>query len=233
MNSTDSDQITYRVERSRRKTADIIVERNGEIFVRAPENVGADQIAEAVRKKRYWIHKTRAEWRDLNATRILREYRNGEEFFYLGRSYRLLLVSDQDEPLQLRNGRFCLRRDIVEAGCEAARDAFKAYYSLRGLQKITQRVNYFAPKIGIVPRKIEVRALGHRWASYSPAANLAFHWKCILAPARVVDYIVVHELCHQHYMDHTDAFWNEVDKVLPRYREHKDWLRRNGASLDV
>ena len=62
---------------------------------------------------------------------------------------------------------------------------------------------------------------------------LAFHWKCMMAPPTIIDYIVVHELCHFHHRDHTDAFWNEVDKVIPDYRERKEWLRKNGAGLDV
>ncbi|RLE35589.1 MAG: M48 family peptidase, partial [Acidobacteria bacterium] len=58
-------------------------------------------------------------------------------------------------------------------------------------------------------------------------------WKCMMAPQTIIDYIVVHELCHLHYPDHTDAYWNEVDKVMPGYRERKEWLRKNGAGLDV
>lgn len=54
-----------------------------------------------------------------------------------------------------------------------------------------------------------------------------------MAPQTVIDYIVVHELCHFRHRDHSDAFWNEVDKILPNYRERKEWLRKNGAALDV
>lgn len=187
-----------------------------------------------VEAKRYWIYKNLAEWRDLNATRVLREYRNGEGFLYLGRSYRLLLVADQEEPLLLKSGRFCLRRDLVDRGAiEAAKAAFRDYYIARGLERIGQRVSYYAPKVGVTPRSVDVRELGNRWASCSPKGNLAFHWKCMMAPQTIVDYIVVHELCHFHHLDHTDAFWNEVDKVLPAYRERKEWLRRQGAGFDV
>jgi predicted metal-dependent hydrolase len=94
-------------------------------------------------------------------------------------------------------------------------------------------VQYFAPKVGVTPGRIGVRELGHRWASSSPTGNLAFHRKCMMAPATIIDYIVVHELCHSHHLDHTDAVWNEVDKVLPNYWERKEWLRKNGASFDL
>ena len=164
----------------------------------------------------------------------MREYRNGEGFLYLGRSYRLLLVAGQEQPLVLKGGRFCLRRDLVDRGeVPAAKAAFRDYYVARGLERISRRVDYYAPKVGVTPRRTDTRELGNRWASYSPTGNLAFHWKCMMAPPTIIDYIIVHELCHFHYLDHTEAFWNEVDKVLPNYRERKEWLRNNGAAMDL
>jgi predicted metal-dependent hydrolase len=226
--------IAYKVVRTRRRTADIVIERDGRVLVRAPIAVGNNRIKDIVETKRYWIYKNLAEWRDLNATRVLREYRNGEGFLYLGRTYRLRLVAGQEESLVLKDGRFCLRRDLVDRGeIPAAQAAFRDYYQARGLERITKRVHYFAPKVGVTPGKIDVREMGHRWASCSPKGNLAFHWKCLMAPPTIIDYIVVHELCHFHHLDHTEAFWNEVDKVMPNYRERKEWLKVNGAAMDV
>lgn len=234
MSATRNNDIRYEVIRSRRATADIVIERDGRVLVRAPESIPDERIEDLVEAKRYWIYKNLAEWRDLNATRVQREYRNGEGFLYLGRSYRLLLVADQEEPLLLKNGRFCLRRDLADRGeIVAAKAAFRDYYIARGSERIRQRVDYYAPKIGVTPRGIDVRELGNRWALCSPNGNLAFHWKCIMAPQTVIDYIVVHELCHFHHLDHTAAFWNEVDKVMPAYGERKEWLRVQGAGLDV
>ncbi len=170
----------------------------------------------------------------MNASRLVRQWVNGEGFLYLGCSYRLLIVADQEEGLLLKNGRFCLRRDIVDQGGEqAAREVFEAFYISQGQRRITQRVKYYAPKVGRVPVSVTVKDLGYRWASCSKGGKLAFHWKCMMAQPKVIDYIVVHELCHLHYRDHTDAFWNETDKVMPDYRERKEWLRRNGAGMDL
>jgi predicted metal-dependent hydrolase len=224
----------YRVIRSRRATADLIIERDGSVVVRAPRWVDDEQVAGLVAARLYWIYQSLAEWRDMNATRVLREYRNGEGFLYLGRAYRLLLVAGQPEPLVLRNGRFSLRRELVERGdLEATRTLFRDYYVARGRERLRRRVDYFAPKVDVSPASVDVRELGNRWASCSTRADLAFHWKCMMAPPTIIDYIVVHELCHLRHRDHTAAFWNEVDKVLPQYRERKEWLRRNGAGLDI
>lgn len=175
-----------------------------------------------------------ADWRDLNATAVIREWVNGETFLYLGRSYRLSLVSDQDGDLKLKEGRFCLSRSLIDQGGEtAARKAFEAFYCAKGEKRVRDRVAYFAPKVGVTPSGTAVKDLGYRWASCSKDNLLRFHWKCMMAPSTIIDYMVVHELCHMHQRNHTEAFWNEVDKVMPDYRERKEWLRRHGAGLDL
>lgn len=234
MKGRQQPRVPYEVVRSRRATADIVIERDGRLLVRAPEWLDDERIASIVQSKLHWIYQGLAEWRDLNARRVLREYKNGEGFLYLGRAYRLLLVTDQEEPLQLKGGRFLLRRDLVEGGgLEAARSAFREYYVTKGRERLRKRVAYYAPKVGVSPLDVGVRGLGNRWASCSPSGKVAFHWRCMMAPPTIIDYIVVHELCHFHHRDHTEAFWNEVDKVMPGFAERKEWLRRNGVNLDV
>ena len=219
---------------SHRTTTDIIIERNGAVVVRAPKHYSDEQIDAVVESKRLWIYRNLAEWRDLNAAAVVREWVNGETFLYLGRSYRLSLVTGQFCDLTLKQGRFCLNRDLIEkSGTKAAKKAFECYYTGKGLRHIEDRVKYFAPKIGVQPSTVKVQDMGYRWASCSKTNTLAFHWKCMMAPVKIIDYIVVHELCHIHYRNHSDAFWNEVDKILPDYHERKTWLKMNGAGLDV
>ncbi len=227
--------IEYQLLRSGdRKTADVVIERNGKVSVRVPAHLTEQQADAVVERKRLWIYRNLAEWRDLNATRVVREWVNGEGFLYLGASYRLLLVQDQDEPLKLKDGRFCLQRKIVESGGEiAAKRVFEKFYAEKGLERIKRRVAYFAPKVGVLPASIEVKELGYRWASCTSEGRLSFHWKCVMALPKVIDYIIVHELCHLHHRDHTDAFWNEVDKVMPDYYGRKAWLREYGASFEL
>lgn len=217
-----------------RNTTDIVIERNGAVVVRPPKGLSPERVDALVESKRMWIYRSLAEWRDLNATAVVREWVNGETFLYLGRSFRLALVSDQSSSLKLKNGRFCLNRDLIDkSGVSAAKTAFEAYYTEKALQWFSGRANYFAPKVGIVPAGLDVKDLGYRWASCNPKGKLSFHWKCMMAPPKIIDYLVVHELCHMHQRNHSDAFWNEVDKVLPDYKERKNWLRKHGAALDL
>ena len=124
-----------------------------------------------------------------------------------GTRLRLSLVGDQREPLQLKNGRFTLRRDVVEQGdIEAAKTAFRAFYVAKGTERLRSRVAYYAPKVGVDPSGVDVRDVGHRWASCSSTGKLSFHWKCMMAPQTIIDYVVVHELCHLHHRDHNQEF---------------------------
>ncbi len=217
-----------------RQTTDIVIERDGVVRVRPPARMTPEQVDETVYSKRMWIYRNLAEWRDLNATRVVREWVNGESFLYLGSSYRLLLVDSQDEPLKLKDGRFQLLRSIVETqGRDGAQRAFEHYFQTKGLPRIAARVAYFASRVGVAPGKVQVKELGYRWATCLANGDVHFHWKCLMAPLTVIDYIVVHELCHLQHRDHSDAFWNEVDKVMPNYRERKEWLRQRGANLDI
>ncbi len=217
-----------------RATTDIVIERNGVVVVRPPKTFSEEQVDAVVESKRMWIYRNLAEWRDLNAVAVVREWVNGETFLYLGRSYRLSLVADQTADLKLKDGHFCLNRALIErGGNEAAKKVFETYYTARGLLRIRGRIEYYAPKVGVEPNTLKVKDMSYRWASCTKDNVLSFHWKCMMAPSKIIDYIVVHELCHIHHRNHSDAFWNEVDKVMPDYRERKEWLRKNGAGLDL
>jgi predicted metal-dependent hydrolase len=219
---------------SSRKTTDIVIERSGQITVRPPADYTPEQVDEVVESKRMWIYRNLAEWKDLNASALVREWVNGETFLYLGRAHRLSLVSGQACGLLLKDGRFSLDRSVIEqGGIAAARQAFEAYYGDKGLQRFSERANFYAPKVGVGPVKVAVKEMGYRWASCGKNGILNFHWKCMMAPPKIIDYIIAHELCHFHYRNHSDAFWNEVDKVMPDYRERKAWLRKHGAGLDI
>jgi predicted metal-dependent hydrolase len=217
-----------------RKTTDIVIERDGTVTVRPPLSFTAEQADEVVDHKRMWIYRNLADWKDMNASAVTRDWVDGESFLYLGRTYRLSLVNQPPKDLQIVNGRFCLSRQIVEqGGVDAARGAFIRYYTDKGTQRLGERVPAIAEKVGVSIDTVKVLDTGYRWASCGKNKNLQFHWKCMMAPARVVDYLVVHELCHLHFRNHDEAFWNEVDKVMPDYQTYKSWLKKHGASLDV
>ena len=96
---------------------------------------------------------------------------------------------------------------------------------------VPQRVTYFAEAMGISYGRVTIRAQHTRWGSCSSKGNLNFNCLLMLAPPEVVDYVVVHELCHRKELNHSRRFWAEVARVLPDYSLHRRWLKEHGAAL--
>jgi len=101
----------------------------------------------------------------------------------------------------------------------------------QALEIIPTRVEYFAKIIGVTYGNITIRNQKTRWGSCSSKGNLNFNCLLMLAPPEVLDYVVVHELCHRKQMNHSKAFWLEVEKVLPDYKEARKWLKEEGSQM--
>lgn len=101
----------------------------------------------------------------------------------------------------------------------------------RASKDIAGRVRYFAPLVGTTFNRITIRNQTTRWGSCSGKGNLNFNCLLMLTPEEVRDYVVVHELCHRLQMNHSKAFWAEVERVLPDYASRRDWLKKNGPRL--
>lgn len=96
---------------------------------------------------------------------------------------------------------------------------------------IPGRVAHFAPLVGVTYGRITIRNQRTRWGSCSSRGNLNFNCLLMLAPPEVIDYVVVHELCHRKEMNHSQLFWNEVARVLPGYAEQEKWLKTHGNEI--
>ena len=99
------------------------------------------------------------------------------------------------------------------------------------LRVIPERVRFYAPVVGVTYGRITIRNQRTRWGSCSAKGNLNFNCLLMKAPPEVLDYVVVHELCHLKEMNHSKAFWDEVGKVMPEYETYKLWLKENGWKL--
>ena len=103
----------------------------------------------------------------------------------------------------------------------------------QALEVIPKRVTYFAEIVGVTYGRITIRNQKSRWGSCSGKGNLNFNCLLMLAPMDVLDYVVVHELCHRKEMNHSPKFWSEVRKVLPDYEKQKLWLKEHGDEIMV
>lgn len=222
------DDIDITIEKTdRRKTVSIFIERNGSVKVLAPITTSDEKVEAAVRSREYQIFKKLAKWKELNHGKVNREFVNGQSFLYLGRNYRLTLAENQEVPLKISGGFFHLNKKYLNK----ADKLFKDFYKAKAEQKIKERMRLIEEKFQSKPTAIKVLELQNRWASWTPKNGLNFHWKCIMAPVSVLDYIIIHEMVHLKHPNHSTEFWNELDKKMPDFREHENWLKRNGVKM--
>lgn len=226
MGTVTVDELTFEVRHSaRRKTLEIIVDRGGELRILAPEGLGEEAIESFVREKSFWIHTKLAEKELLKPGRPSKQYVSGEGFHYLGRTYRLLIVDDQDEPVKLVRGRFRLRRsDQAEGRLRLIR-----WYMDHAQPWLERRTGPWANRLGVDVGSVAVMDLKNRWGSCSPNGAVNFHWATIQLPPSVIDYVIVHELAHLREPHHTPEFWRMVERAVPDYDERKRWLATHGA----
>jgi len=212
---------------ARRRTMELSVERDGALVIRAPEGATGARLEAFIHEKRAWVYRKVAEKEALRHAVPVREYVSGEDFPYLGRSYRLLLVNRQDVPLRLEAGRFRLLRSEVGQG----RAHFISWYAEHGRAWLSRRVEAIAPRVGVEPGAVKVRDLGYRWGSCGRSRTLNFNWATMLLPPGIVEYVVVHELVHLRERNHTREFWRRVERAMPDYARRKAWLAERGANL--
>ncbi|TET07215.1 MAG: M48 family peptidase [Candidatus Atribacteria bacterium] len=98
---------------------------------------------------------------------------------------------------------------------------------------IDKRVNFYIPKIEEELNQVKIKEQKKRWGSCTAKGNIYFNWRTIMAPSNVIDYIVVHELCHLAYSNHSKKFWDKVESILPDYKERRKWLKKYGIRMDL
>ena len=143
----------------------------------------------------------------------------------------LCFLSEKASWIRMQQGKMQEREKMRQQACIHLDAAQEKELRERAKSVLAQRTAYFARQVGVTYGRITVRDQKTRWGSCSQTGNLNFNFRLILAPSEVLDYVVVHELCHRRQMNHSAQFWQEVAQVLPDYRKRKAWLTENGWRL--
>ena len=225
--------IDFNVVFKERKTMSIEVEPSGEVNVSSPLGVTEDIILDKVKSKANWIVQKQYEVQSININKINREVVSGESYLYLGRNYSLQIedINTKDINVKLFRGKFIISTYTRDQ--EKIKLALENWYREKTLLRVNERVNYFKQYFNIRPKDIKVKEQKKRWASCTSNNELLFNWRCSMAPANILDYIVLHEMTHMIYKDHSQEFWDRMAAVMPDYEVRKEWLRNNGIKLDI
>ena len=128
--------------------------------------------------------------------------------------------------MKLEDGRFkMLRSAAIEGRAHMVR-----WYEEHAESWLADRVERFAARVGVRPSGVAVRDLGYRWGSCGKGDKLYFHWRAVLLPPRIIEYVVVHELVHLREAHHTPDFWLLVERAMPDFLARKEWLAERGHS---
>jgi predicted metal-dependent hydrolase len=215
----------------RSKSATIKVE-SGVVIVIVPRALTQERIKKLLDDKKLWIQKKIALHPQ---TQVISEkqYVSGEAFSYLGRNYRLKVAEGELTPIKLVQGRLTISAPNDPSQHKLVKYALTSWLRRRAELKLREKIIRYSLIVGVETNGYKVKDFQSRWGSCTPRGRVDFNWKIIMAPNRVVDYVVVHELCHLKQHDHSPQFWKLVESIMPDYLESKEWLRVNGASLMV
>jgi predicted metal-dependent hydrolase len=216
----EQEQIPYSVRRSaraRRVRVNVSAHAGVEVVLpaRAPERAAAAAVSEL----RPWIEKRLREAEGVRARVAAR----AGTVPYLGTPLRL-----RAEPGRTRVHR---RGDELLVPSGDARPALERYYRRAARAEIVPRLDRATALAGLRYRGLDIRGQRTRWASCSSRGRMSFNWRLLLAPERVLDYVVWHEVCHLQVLDHSPAFWSLVERHWPGWREDRAWLAEHGATL--
>ena len=229
-----SDFVAEVLRTGRVKTAKIEVEK-GIVTIAVPQSLDRRKIEELLHAKRQWIRdKITLHQAALPDRR--KRYVSGEAFPYLGRNYRLKVARGEANAVKLVEGH--LRLDILSDDRFIDQDArarrlVRRWYKDKAQALLARKSQHFGSIIGKTVGKVSVRDFKSRWGSCTPDGDLEFNWRIVLAPQRMVDYIVAHEVAHLVHHNHSKDFWQLVSRLYPNYRECREWLKENGHRLSL
>ena len=219
------------IRTGRRKTASVKVEE-GRVFAAVPDSLSDSRIEALLARKSRWIKEKLRLQRDAVPVKP-KQYISGEHFTYLGRNYRLQVATGKSVAVKLRQGRLWVHVPGGRDGPGEVRDALTQWYRTHADQKLKEKVERYAGIIGVSPKAVCIKTFKSRWGSCDSRGLVQFNWKIIIAPNRIVDYLVVHELCHLKEHNHSPLFWKCVESVFPDYQECREWLKLNGRILQI
>ncbi|CAM5777827.1 M48 family metallopeptidase [Ottowia pentelensis] len=221
-------QVAYAFRRGRRRTIGLTVGAEG-LSVSAPRWTPLAEVEALLQHKSRWVLDKLAEARarQAQAATAAIDWREGARLPYLGQALTLRLDPHQAHgPVgaALQDG--CLWLGLpLDAAPERLRDAAQAWLLRQARRLFTERLDHFAPQLGVRWQRLSLSSAHTRWGSASADGSIRLNWRLIHLSEAVIDYVVVHELAHLREMNHSPRFWDHVEAVLPDYAERRGALR--------
>ncbi|MCE7735591.1 MAG: M48 family metallopeptidase [Candidatus Heimdallarchaeota archaeon] len=230
-------EIVYSLHRSpKRRSIGIQVHLEKGLVVRAPTKVNLKKIEEFLQKKEDWISKKMFYRDDVNSKSESRDFLTNETIDVLGRPLIINYVPHNSKRLKLEFVSDKLHFYLPqEYNRELNRNKLKmkiiSWYKEFAVKIIQSRLPIFTFQLDLYPKDVKIRFYKSRWGACRDDGIIIFNWRIIQAPIEIIDYVIVHELCHLKFMNHSKQYWNLVESVYPNYKESRKWLKENVLQL--
>ena len=215
----------HQIIRSNRKTLSLSINENADLVVRAPHRASYDEIQKFISEKSTWINNKqrliKAQLED-NENQHLRS-----QCLYLGSLYPLKIDNSNVEPISFNGHMFT----ITNVNRERISLPLKSWYKKRFIEVALPRLSYFSDKYKLKVNQVRVKEQKTLWGSCSSKNNINLNYLLIMAPMKVIDYVIVHELVHTIHKNHSAKFWQKVETIMPNYKDARYWLKENGYKL--
>lgn len=228
MTIIQGDGFEVEIIRSKRRKTLALAVRNGQVSVRMPANLPRHHAESFVAQKSHWIKQK------LSASPPVcgKKFEPGETFRFLGRTLTLTLISGEPRnQVMVENELLQLISRNHQPSKQALLRQLTHWYKQQAKTYLTDRCRVLAEQTGLMPGSVEVKTYKARWGSCHRNGNIQFNWKLIMAPPAVIDYVIIHELCHLQQHNHSPAFWQLVAFFDPNFKAHRAWLKENGQLL--
>ncbi len=207
----------YRIVRSRRKTIAVVIDRHGNVVAKAPLYVSDKAIDDFVQSKKDWIETHVNNVAQATNERIKCLEAPPEWLPLMGEKCPVV----HTEPYGYGDGVFHLPENME---LERLLPYLRKLYADIAKKTLPYRTKLIADRMHVKINEIKVNSAKTRWGSCSSNGNVNLSWKLIAAKSRVIDYVIVHELCHVEHMNHSPEFWAKVESILPDYKELREEL---------
>jgi predicted metal-dependent hydrolase len=231
-----TDVIEYTVVKTRRrKTSEVIVDKNT-VEVRTPLDKPDHEIEQVVRNKAAWISNKQKEYREMDLHIMKPTFGENSTLPYLGKDYPFKTLSQEKNSIRFIDGEFIITLSTSRSKNPTACDIERLYehWLMKTARPIfMNKVKSYSEKLGIENvEKISIKKLKNRWGSMSKnGRTINLNVYLLKASEDIIDYIVLHELCHLKIKEHSHHFWDLLHKFMPDYQEKIDWLNINGNNL--
>lgn len=227
--------ITFDLLYSDRKTLAIHVYPDTSVTVDAPHDTPMDRIHQLVLKRGAWILRHQRQFQDYAPANTLpRRYVTGESWRYLGRQYRLRVEYGTPERVALTRGWITVTTTDID-NKRRVEDLLMGWYRHQALRVFAERWSEVTPRISAIgvtpPETFVLRPMKARWGSCSPGGQILLNLKLIQVDKPLIDYVILHELCHLRERNHSGAFYALLDRVIPDWQELRAKLNKGEVSF--